>query len=62
MRIAERTGALLLAVRRSPGAPLVPNPAGDLTVPADGLLIALGTQAELEQLAQLASRPLARAE
>jgi voltage-gated potassium channel len=62
MRIAEQTGALLLAVRPSPGAPLVPNPGGDLTVPAGGLLIALGTQTELEQLARLASQPLARAE
>ncbi|MBJ7357182.1 potassium channel protein [Nocardioides sp.] len=55
MRIAERTGALLLAVRPSPGAALLPNPGGDLTVPADGLLIALGTQAELEQLTALAA-------
>jgi voltage-gated potassium channel len=55
MRIPERTGALLLAVRRSPHAPLEPNPAGDLTVPAGGLLIALGSQAQLAQLASLAS-------
>jgi voltage-gated potassium channel len=55
MRIAERTGALLLAVRRAPDAPLEPNPAGDLTVPAGGLLIALGSQAQLAQLAGLAS-------
>jgi voltage-gated potassium channel len=55
MRIAERTGALLLAVRRSPGAPLEPNPAGDLTVPVGGLLIALGSQDQLAQLADLAS-------
>ena len=55
MRISERTGALLLAVRRSPDAPLEPNPAGDLTVSAGGILIALGSQAQLAQLARLGS-------
>ena len=49
MRIAERTGALLLAVRRAPEAPLEPNPAGDLRTPAGAVLIALGSQ---EQLAE----------
>jgi uncharacterized protein with PhoU and TrkA domain len=55
MRLAERTGALLLAVRPSPDALLEPNPAGDRKVPAGGLLIALGSQAQLAQLAHLAS-------
>lgn len=55
MRIAERTGALLLAVRRSAGADLEPNPAGDLAVPSGALLIALGSQEQLAGLARLAS-------
>jgi len=53
LRLRERTGALLLAVRRSPGDELEPNPPDDLVVPAGALLIALGTQAELEALAAL---------
>jgi voltage-gated potassium channel len=55
MQVAERTGALLLAVRRSPEAPLEPNPAGDLTVPVGALLIALGSQDQLARLADLTS-------
>ncbi|MGZ8745392.1 MAG: potassium channel family protein [Nocardioides sp.] len=54
MRIAERTGALLLAVRRAPDAALEPNPPGDLVAPAGTVLIALGTPAELDALSALA--------
>ena len=50
MRISERTGALLLAVRRAPQELLEPNPAGDLVVPAGAVLIALGSP-ELDALA-----------
>lgn len=53
MQISERTGALLLAVRRSPGARLEPNPPRDLVAPAGTVLIALGTLAELEALTAL---------
>jgi len=53
LRIRERTGALLLAVRPAPGAPLQPNPPDDFVVTADAVLIALGNQAELEALAEL---------
>jgi voltage-gated potassium channel len=53
MRISERTGALLLAVRRAPQELLEPNPAGDLVVPAGAVLIALGSPDELDALASL---------
>lgn len=56
MQISERTGALLLAVRRSPDGPLEPNPAADAVVPAGTVLIVLGTPSELEVLAMLAER------
>ncbi|GAW48543.1 MULTISPECIES: potassium channel family protein [unclassified Nocardioides] len=52
--LRTRTGALVLAVRRSPEAPFEPNPPDDLVVPAGALLIALGTQAELSLLSALA--------
>ncbi len=54
LRLRERTGTLLLAVRRSPDDVLEPNPPDDLVVPAGAVLIALGTQAELDALATLA--------
>jgi voltage-gated potassium channel len=53
MRIAERTGALLLAVRRAPHEPLEPNPPGDLAVPAGAVLIALGSPDQLDALEAL---------
>ncbi len=53
-RLRERTGALVLAVRRGPGADLVANPADDLVLPPGTVLIALGAAAELERLSRLA--------
>jgi voltage-gated potassium channel len=53
MRISERTGALLLAVRRPAEAALEPNPPGDLVLPAGTVLIALGTPGELDALTAL---------
>ncbi len=55
MGILERTGALLLAVRRAPEAPLEPNPPGDLRAAVGAVLIALGSQDQLARLGQLAS-------
>lgn len=55
MRISERTGALLLAVRRSAEATLEPKPPGELVAPAGAVLIALGTPAELDALSALAT-------
>ena len=55
MGIPERTGALLLAVRRSPAGPLEPNPPGELRAPEGAVLIALGSQDQLAELARLAS-------
>lgn len=52
--LRERTGALLLAVRRSPEAAFEPNPPGDLVIPAGAVLIALGTQVEIDTLSALA--------
>lgn len=57
MGISERTGALLLAVRRSPDAPLEPNPPAEVEVPEGTILIVLGTPAELAAVADLAIRP-----
>ncbi|HEY3015264.1 MAG TPA: NAD-binding protein [Nocardioides sp.] len=53
-RLRERTGALVLAVRRGPGDDLVPNPPDDLVLPPGTVLIALGAAAELERLSRLA--------
>jgi voltage-gated potassium channel len=55
LRLRERTGALLLALRRGAGQPFEPHPAEDQVVPADSVLIALGTQTELDALAELGS-------
>ena len=52
--LRERTGALLLAVRRTSDGPFEPNPPGHLVVPAEAVLIALGTQSELDALEALA--------
>jgi voltage-gated potassium channel len=54
LRVRARTGALLLAVRRSDGDVLEPNPPDELVVPAGAVLIALGTQSELDALSGLA--------
>ena len=53
LRIRARTGALLLAVRRSDGDVLEPNPPDELVVPAGAVLIALGTQPELGALSTI---------
>lgn len=55
LRVRERTGALLLALRRGAGQPFEPHPAEDLAVPEGSVLIALGTQEELDALAALGS-------
>jgi voltage-gated potassium channel len=54
LALRERTGALLLAIRRSHGKQIEANPPDALVVPPGAVLIALGTQIELEQLTQLA--------
>jgi voltage-gated potassium channel len=56
LAVEERTGALLLAIRRGSGQPFEPHPPADLVVPPGAVLIALGTQAELDELARLGSR------
>ena len=56
LALRERTGALLLAIRRSTGQQFEPNPPADLVVPSGAVLIALGTQAELDKVAQLGRR------
>ena len=56
LALRERTGALLLAVRRTRESDFEANPLDDLVVPAGAVLIALGTQAELEALSALAHR------
>ena len=54
LALRERTGALLLAVRRGAGQPFEPRPPDELQVPGGSVLIALGTPAELASLAALA--------
>jgi voltage-gated potassium channel len=56
LAVQERTGALLLAIRRGVGEPLEPHPPGDVVVPPGAVLIALGTQAELDGLARLGAQ------
>jgi voltage-gated potassium channel len=56
LNLRDRTGALLLAIRRAPDQPFEANPARNLRVPAGAVLIALGTASELDSLADLASR------
>ena len=51
--LRERTGALLLAIRRSTGQRFEANPPADLVIPSGAVLIALGTQAELDMVTQL---------
>ncbi len=55
LALRERTGALLLALRRATDRPLEPNPVADTPVAAGTVLIAMGTQAELDALATLAT-------
>ena len=56
LALRERTGALLLAIRRSSGQRFEPNPPAELVVPSGAVLIALGTQAELDEVAHLGRR------
>jgi voltage-gated potassium channel len=53
LRLEERTGALLLAIRNGTGEPFEPHPPSDTVVPAGAVLIALGTPAELDELSRL---------
>jgi len=53
LRIQERTGALLLAIRNGTGEPFEPHPSAETVVPPGAVLIALGTPAELDQLSRL---------
>jgi voltage-gated potassium channel len=53
LALQERTGALLLAIRRGVGEPFEPHPPADVVVPPGAVLIALGTQGELDELTGL---------
>jgi len=53
LALHERTGALLLAIRRATDQPFEANPPTDLIVPAGAVLIALGTPTELDSLARI---------
>jgi voltage-gated potassium channel len=50
--IRARTGALVLALRRSDGS-FATNPPPDTVITADQVLIAIGTQAQLDQLSEM---------
>jgi voltage-gated potassium channel len=51
--LRTRTGGLVLALRRGEGEQFVPHPSDECRVRAGSVLIALGTQAELDALAAL---------
>jgi voltage-gated potassium channel len=55
LELQQRTGALVLAVRRGAGRPFEPHPPDDLILPSGSVLIALGTESELHALARLSS-------
>jgi voltage-gated potassium channel len=52
-QIRERTGALILAMRQ-PDRQFVTNPPPETVVEPEHILIAIGTQAQLEALSSLA--------
>ena len=54
-QIRDRTGALVLAVR-TPDGTFTTNPAPDTPISGGQVLIAIGTQAQLENLAALAGQ------
>jgi voltage-gated potassium channel len=54
--LQESTGALLLAIRRGVGEPFEPHPPTAVVVPSGAVLIALGTQGELDELTRLGAR------
>jgi voltage-gated potassium channel len=56
LALRERTGTLLLAIRRGAGQQFEPNPPDELVVTAGSVLIALGTQEELDALTELCRR------
>jgi len=53
LEVRQRTGALLLALRRQVDQPLELNPPAETPVPPGAVLIALGTQSELDALTAL---------
>lgn len=53
LRLREQTGALLLAFRGGPDQSFEANPSTEFVVPAGSVLIALGTQSELDALTRL---------
>jgi voltage-gated potassium channel len=54
--LRDRTGALVLAIRRPDGS-FVPNPSPDLVIQAGDVLIGVGTAAQLHNLAEFATSP-----
>lgn len=58
--LPERTGVVLLALRRDASAPFVPNPSAQVIIEARTILIALGTPRQLSDLRRLAREPTTR--
>ncbi|HEX2705347.1 MAG TPA: NAD-binding protein [Candidatus Lustribacter sp.] len=54
IRVTERTGGMLLAMRTAPGVPFIPSPPPATEVPAGAVLIAFGTLAQVDALRHLA--------
>jgi len=55
LSLRERTGVLVLALRRKGASEFEPGPPEDVPLPSGCLLIALGTQAQLDALSALAT-------
>ena len=56
VRLHDRTGALVLAIRRPDGS-FVTNPSPEIVIEAGDVLIGVGTAVQLEALAQFAGLP-----
>jgi voltage-gated potassium channel len=56
MQLRDRTGALVLAIRRPDGG-FVTNPSPGHTIEAGDVLIGVGTAEQLSALAEFAMRP-----
>jgi voltage-gated potassium channel len=54
--LRDRTGALVLAIRRPDGAFLT-NPTPEAAIEAGDVLISVGTEEQLRALAEVADRP-----
>jgi voltage-gated potassium channel len=55
VQLHDRTGALVLAIRRGDGS-FATNPSSEVTIEAGDILIGVGTAAQLDALARFAAQ------